>query len=244
MSGHDTCSCSERQPLSWLTLELFQLGELGGEKRLRVLAHLERCSCCRSCIQRIEADRERVLPALPAMPRRRAWWRSRRARTALVGAVAAAAVLLLLLALPRTPPPSTHPPRRLAAFKGGELAIGLVRERRGAVEQDPARFAPGDRFKVLVTAPSVDPPLAGQVVVFQSGSVFFPLPLASPLPDGNRRPLAGAFALSGAAPVIVCLAVGDRPADVSRKRLSRGRPSDLPESLDVVCVPLQPVRVR
>jgi len=243
MSAPLSCSCALHEPLSWLTIERYQLGELEGARRSEVAAHLEQCPCCRGCLEQIAAD-ARDLPPLPAAaPRPRRVWRSRPARLALFSAVAAAAaVVLVALLLPRvSPPPDRVPPRHLAGFKGGELALALVRERQGAIQHDPERFAPGDRFKVLVTAPPVDPPLHGRVVVFQAGGAFFPLQPVE-LSGGNREPLPGAFSLSGPGPALVCLAVGDRPEALRPARLSRPRPAALPADLELVCVPLRPAR--
>ena len=51
-------------PVSWLTLELYALGELSAEQAEEVRAHLETDPQSRACLARIQAD-ERYLPALP-----------------------------------------------------------------------------------------------------------------------------------------------------------------------------------
>jgi len=239
-----SCRCSRTQPLSWLTLELFQLGELAQDEQRRVSSHLDGCACCRSCLEQIRSD-ERALPPLPvslAREARRRWWRSGRGRLALTVAVATAAAVLLVLLLPRGPEqPGSSPPRRIASFKGGELSIGLVRERRGSVQADPSHFAAGDRFKVLVTCPPRERALRGDVVVYQQGAAHFPLPPASPVPCGNLRPLPGAFTLADEVPALVCLVIGDRAPD--RALLARAGAQRLGRApgLDTVCLPLLPV---
>jgi hypothetical protein len=228
-------SCSGT-PISWLALELYQLGELPDDRRREVDAHLEGCELCRACLEQIQQDRS-TLPALrlPAEggERRRGWlW-------ALAGAglaAAAAAVLLVLLPPTAIPPAGDLPPARIG-FKGGELALALVRERAGTIQHVPKTFAPGDRFKAEVTCSPAEGGLAAELVVFQGREVDFPLPPAAPLRCGNREPLAGAFGLAGPAPAVVCLVVqeGGRPPD--REALRRTGPRGLPGGR-AVCVKL------
>lgn len=224
-------------PISWLALELYQLGELPADRRREVDAHLEGCEVCRGCLEQIRQDRA-PLPALPLPAgergeRRRGW------RWALAGAglaAAAAAVLLVLLPPTAIPPAEDLPPARIG-FKGGELALALVRERAGTIQHAPKTFAPGDRFKAEVTCSPSEGGLAAELVVFQGHEVDFPLPTAAPLRCGNREPLAGAFRLAGPAPAVVCMVVqeGGRPPD--RQALRRTGPRGLPEGR-AVCVKL------
>jgi hypothetical protein len=232
-----SCRCLGRA-LSWLTLELYHAGDLPDHERRGVEAHLSECPCCRSCLERIETD-ERQLPPLPVpVPApRRGWWRSRRNRLMLAAAVASAAAVLVLAVLLRPPPPlGALPPSRVAGYKGGDLALALVRERRGEIQHHPTRFAPGDRFKALVTCPPTRPPLHGELVVYQDDGASFPLTPASPLACGNRIPLPGAFTLTSRASAVVCLVVGTSAPD---RRDLRAGPERL-GALDAVCVELAP----
>jgi hypothetical protein len=121
------------------------------------------------------------------------------------------------------------------SFKGGELALSLVRERKGAILHDPTTFAPKDRFKVLVTCAPGER-LLWDLMVIQGEERSFPLKPGGPLLCGNRQPLPGAFTITGRSPVVVCVVVGDRPLDRSRLSRVAGLP---PEG--VVCASLGPV---
>ncbi|MBM4321484.1 MAG: hypothetical protein FJ125_16460, partial [Deltaproteobacteria bacterium] len=105
------------QPLSWLRLERYHLGELDAGERRDIGEHLALCPACRACLERITGDR-RELPPLPlpltrsgpagvrawsvqparvpllSWPRRLAW------ASGLAGGALAAAALALLLLLP------------------------------------------------------------------------------------------------------------------------------------------------
>jgi len=237
--------------VSWLVLEQHALGELPGARRREVDAHLQGCEACRACFEQIRADAA-VLPELPALPElpvsvppaeeRASWWRRLRWGWALAGAgVAAAAVALLLAVLPpgALSPSGDLPPSRIG-FKGGELALALVRQRGGQIKHDPTTFSSRDRFKAEVTcAPGQR--LVGDLIVYQGRDRDFPLPPAAPLGCGNRAPLAGAFRITGAAPIIVCLVVeqGTRPLD--RAALRGTGPGALPEGRSV-CLRLTHVR--
>ena len=244
MSDHTQVACTG-EPVSWLDLELYVLGELPGDGEQEVESHLELCEVCRDCLELIRADRS-VLPQLPRLPElvhdqprdgdsghdhQGAWWRWLRWAVA-PAAVAAAAVLLALL-LPDDPT-VTLPPRRVA-IKGGQLALTLVRRRGEATSSQPRTFAPGDRFKVEVTCP-VGQALGWDVVLFQGTEAAFPFTPSGPLSCGNREPLASAFTITGATRADVCLVVGARPLD--RHVLARG-PQSLPPS--TVCLSLQPI---
>jgi hypothetical protein len=218
------------QPVSWLELERLHLGELGPEARARIQTHLESCPACRDCLTTIQVEAEPALPALvlPARPEARPWfsWRW------LAPGLAAAALLVWALWPIGSPTtdglPAGLPPGRVGV-KGAELGLDLVRERAGQILEAPSSFAPGDRFKALLTCPA--PATGGPgprvtLVAYQSGQAFFPLGETSgaPLPRcGNRVPLAGAFLLTGADPVAVCALVTDRP--LPRSELERGLPA-------------------
>jgi hypothetical protein len=101
-------------------------------------------------------------------------------------------------------------PRTSSGAKGGELALELVRVDTAGRQLDASRFAPDDRFKVLVTcAPGSETRAA--LVVFQDGETSLaiePQPLAA---CGNRRALEGAFQLRGG-PAEVCVVLSEATA--------------------------------
>jgi hypothetical protein len=221
------------EPISWLRLERYRLQELAVADAREIEQHLAACASCRECLAKVDAPLP--LPELPvrvpAPIRRPVWGRARFvAAASAITAAAAAAVLMLRSS------PGLEPPRRVLAIKGGELAIGLVRERAGAIAREPSQFAPGDRFKVLLTCP---PPLRPHVdvVVFQGEQAFFPLQPAELAACGNALALPGAFALDGAEDALVCAVVSDA-GPVDRAALSAGGVAALPALS--VCAPIAP----
>jgi hypothetical protein len=217
------------QPISWLKLERYRLGELSAEESRRIEAHLNECQACRASLESIRAD-ETALKPLPEAPPRAPGLRWVTAGAALAAAAALLVVLLVVdwhRAMPGVPPPKI-------AFKGGELSISLVRERQGAVLHDPETFTSGDRFKVQVTCPPAEE-ISWDLAVFQDEEAWFPYVPEEPLRCGNRVPLPGAFSLTGDSPATVCLIASTQPPD--RASLS---PGNLPP--DTVCVVLDPVR--
>jgi hypothetical protein len=188
---------SAREPVSWLRLEQQHLGELPAAEELS--------DADAACLAHIEADR-RALPPL-RLPERRpsriGWlWPS-------VG-LATATVLAVLVWRGADEEPSLR-----TGVKGGELAMVLVRERDGAIEEEPTTFAPGDRFKLLVTCAAADP-VHWDVVVTQGDARSYPLTPSGPLACGSRVALPGAFRLTGDAPVTVCLVVQGSPWERDR----------------------------
>lgn len=189
------------EPLSWLTLERYALGELSASARRDVEARLAASPEDRACLDSILQDTSE-LPPLPTSvvplksPRKPKTPLLVAASTAL--AVAAAALLLVRShAVPGS--------RRLyAGVKGGDVALALVSDRVG---RDPSQFSEGERFKLLLTCPPnfTEP---AKVLVFQGDQRFEPLPTERPA-CGNLVPWSGAFALSGDERVTVCVAWGD-----------------------------------
>jgi hypothetical protein len=225
------------EPISFLRLERYRLHELSAREERAVSEHLAGCAVCRTCLASIEEDV--VLAPLPVAAKppaqvaelielRGAAKRVRARRLmalsgSVTGALAlAAAALLMLRPKPEEPLTDGVRPARFGV-KGGDVALELVRQHRGALA-DPARFADGDSFKVLVTCP---PPLAPHfdVVVYQAGQAYFPLASGTLESCGNRQALAGAFTLDGAA-AVVCVAL-DAQQPPSRARLGQG-PDALP----------------
>jgi len=219
-------SACTAQPISWLKLEQYQLGELSADEMRRVEAHLKECEVCRASLESIQRD-EAVLKPLPEFTRRAPVWRWVTAGTAL----AAAAALLLVLFVADWKKAVPDVPGSKIGFKGGELAISLVRERQGAILHDPESFAPGDRFKLQVTCPPSEE-IFFNVVVFQDDGSSFPYVPGEPLVCGNRVPLPGAFSITGKSTAVVCLVASTQPFD--RASLSLG---DLPD--DTVCTILR-----
>ncbi len=207
-------SACTAQPISWLKLEQYRLGELSADEMRRVEAHLKECEVCRASLESIRQD-EAVPKPLPEVTRKVPWLRWVTAGAAL--AAAAALLLVLLVADWKRALPDV--PGSKIAFKGGELSISLVRERQGRILHDPESFAPGDRFKLQVTCPPSEE-IFWNVVVFQDDGSSFPYVPEEPLKCGNRVPLPGAFSITGKSAAIVCLVVSTGPLD--RGSLSLG----------------------
>jgi hypothetical protein len=200
------------EPISWLRLERYALE--GGSDRA-VGDHLARCAACARCLDEIRGDLVALppLPPLPPLavperrPARRRWW--------LAPAMAFAAAAMVALVLWRGgrggggPGPGPEPERReeVARVKGvGEVVLGVVRERGGAIRDDARTYAPGDRWKVVVTCP----PAASawiDVAVYDAGQIDHPLAPAR-IGCGNRVVVPGAFSITGDRANRVCVRIG------------------------------------
>jgi anti-sigma factor RsiW len=218
------------EPVSWLRLERYALGESGEADRGAIAEHLAACGACRACFERIEADAKADLPPLPA-PKR-----ARRDRVVRIGAAAGAALALAaaaILGVGRWNAPSAESSR--VRVKGDGVAFSLVRDDDQLIAEAGGVFRASDRFKALVTCP---PEMRARfdVVVFEGGGATFPLESPSDFACGNDVPLPGAFRITGSEPARVCLVWGDQPID--RAMLSHQRDeSALPRA---VCKVLQP----
>lgn len=213
------------EPLSWLTLERYALGELSSAARRDVEARLASSAEDRAVLESILQDTSELppLPALdvaspvialaPKVASKRAW--------AYASTVLAAAAALLLMTRNQALPPAT---RAYEGVKGGDVAIALLSDRTG---RDPTHFAQGERFKVLLTCPPAFHERA-RVLVFQGQERFEPLAQQPPA-CGNLVPWPGAFALTGSAPAHVCIAWGDDVNATSTRQLRK----------DAVCTTLQ-----
>jgi hypothetical protein len=213
-----------REPVSWLRLERYHLRELPPDERQKLAEHLCACPTCRAQLRQIEDD-ERTLPPLdlPAPARAAPRW-----RWLAFGAPILAAAVVLVLVLP---PASPERPAARVAWKGGELALALVREREGVVQADPDSYRDGDRFAVLLTLPPGEH--GWDLVVLQEDEASFPL-AGGTTSGGNRVPL-GAFVLTGPGDAAVCAVAGEeRP---TRERLRAEGVAALGEG--AVCVGLR-----
>ena len=227
------------EPVSWLRLERYALGELSGDEQRALVEHLSRCAMCRACSERIAHDAREVvyLPlvaAAPSAPR----VRSRRLNgagpwAALVGASLA---VWLMLRAPHAPPAA--PRMTVSSAKGGEVALTLVRRDAEGRLLEPRQFAAGDRFKLLLTCA---PPLQGRVRVqiYQAGEMYEPI-AEQVLPRcGNRLALSGAWQFDGREPLDVCAVFTER---LDASRLAQVRSADALAALDVphACARLDP----
>jgi hypothetical protein len=129
-------------------------------------------------------------------------------------AAAAAAAVALVVVRPR--------PRAddRVAIKGiGEVALELVRDRAGAISYDARRYAPGDRWKLVISCPpaAASPMLAIEVSVADGVTVDHPL-AATRIACGNRVVVPGAFTITGDRVNRVCarIAAVDGPPATER----------------------------
>jgi hypothetical protein len=196
------------EPISWPRLEQFAL-EPGDPA---IASHLAGCAVCRDCLDRIRGDAVALPPLVaPDVPVLSAWRRTwRRWWPAPVLAAAAAALALVVV----RPPPRADD---RVAIKGiGEVVLELVRERAGAISYDAHRYAPGDRWKLVISCPpdAAAPMLAIDVSVADGITVDHPL-AATRIACGNRVVVPGAFTVTGDRVNRVCAriaAIADRAA--------------------------------
>jgi len=228
------------EPVSWLALERFHLGELSAVEREAIARHVAGCAVCGACLVRIEADDALALPPLALTALASA--ASKRARRAPawmagLGALAAAAAVVLVLRRdgPRVAVPGSGP-GGAARIKGGDVTFALVRDDGQRFEESGGIFRDGDRFKAIVTCP-VSERGSFDLVVFDAGGASFPLEAARGLACGNDVPLPGAFRLTGRSRESVCLVWSDDGA-VDRARLSR---ADVGFASHASCKELSPV---
>lgn len=183
------------QPISWLALERYALGEGDPKLRATIREHLEQCPTCHDCFVAIENDSRRMPPLRAPAPRPRI---AAQLRWVLATAATAGALLLVW---------SLWPERKMTGIKGGRPTLELIREHDGEILRADA-FAAGDRFKVLLTCSSG---LSyADVAVIQGQEVSYPLP-ARRVHCGNRVHLPGAFALEGDA-ARICVVLSKKRA--------------------------------
>ncbi|MCA9536808.1 MAG: zf-HC2 domain-containing protein [Myxococcales bacterium] len=177
--------------------------------------------------------------------------RARWVLPATLGLAAAAAVALVVLR-PGTPQdpergitrvvPSDLPTERIGATdaalpRRSDLSLTLLRERDGAVVEDPSSFLLGDRFAVQLTC---RPGLEGQqrVAVYQAGEWSLPLPADDTVDCGNRVRVPGAFRLTEPTPADVCVLWGDAAEKAITAVGELGAPGALTEA---TCHRIEPV---
>ena len=215
------------EPISWLRLELFAQGAADATSARAIDHHVASCAACRSCLDEIRGDVVALpgLPASVAKPRRMRWWFA-------LPALAAAAIAILVVLRPHEPGVERS---NVAAIKGGgDLVLGLVRDRDGVIRDDVLTFAAGDRWKLVVTC---DPGAAAWIdlAVVEVGASTADHPLApARVACGNKVVIPGAFTLTGGKPNRVCVRVAP---DVAPPRAlpAPGQP-------DVACITVIPER--
>jgi hypothetical protein len=243
------------EAVSWLRLEQHRLGELTAADAAAVEAHLATCPACAACAAETS---EPFTFSLPNVVTREAFASGPRARTTSslrswraevsAGVVSAAAVAVAFVFLKQPAPvPGSRPSsvtfssrHTLSGSKGGDIAIELVRERRGDVVHGAHTFLAEDRWKVLVTCSAERVPF-WDVVVEDGGQASFPLSPSSPIACGNHVALPGAFQLSAVSTKRLCVLFSGDPVD--RRRFASGGSIDLDRDLaaeQAVCVTLRP----
>jgi hypothetical protein len=213
------------EPISWPRLERFAVDS--GDSA--IAAHIAACPACRQCLAQIRDDVVELRPLVlgvvgrdgpaarapaealepqPPDPARRSDRAPRRRWLApmFAAAAAAAAIVLLLVAVRR---PAAEVDGFAAPFgvKGvGEVTLALVRERGGAIELDARRYAPGDRWKVMLSCPPHATTVAIDVSVADGVTTDHPLAPAQ-VACGNRVVVPGAFTVTGTRANRVCATV-------------------------------------
>jgi hypothetical protein len=214
------------EPISWLRLERFHLGEVQGTERDAIAKHLAACPACAACLARIEDDDSRALPPLAvSRPARRSVLSLFPVRAAAaIGALAAGGALVLGLRGNGHRGELEQARNGANRVKGDAIAFTLVREDDERIAGTAGVYRDGDRFKAVVTCPP-GANVAFDVVVYDPGGASFPLEPARDLACGNEVPLPGAFRLTGDADETVCLAWGDAAA-VDRGTLAAHEPAE------------------
>lgn len=192
------------EPISWLRLEQFAT-----TRDPAIASHVAQCPACKHCLEEITADLVALPPLVgPEARPARTWWKW----AVPAFAMAAAALALIVVIRPRGEDSARED---VVVVKGvGEVVLGVVRERGGVIRQDVRSFAPGDRWKVVVTCP----PAASasvEVAVTEAGAAAADHPLMpATIACGNRIVIPGAFFLTGTNKNRVCATVtspgGDR----------------------------------
>jgi hypothetical protein len=237
-------------PISWLRLERYHIGEISADEKKAIDEHVTACAACAASLARIVED---VAPLAPLRLREEKDAKGREEKDAeksgkseksdparvhflrralpIVGTLAAAAAILFVLGKnPGGGEPIVEGPR----VKGDGTSFALVRDDEALIEEAGGSFHDGDRFKVTVTcAPGAHPHF--DLVVWDADGASFPLHPANDLACGNRVALPGAFRVTGASRMTVCLLASDAGA-IDRERVKReglaAMPKDACKTLD------------
>ncbi len=212
------------EPISWLRIERYVLGELPEGEAHDVRDHLGACPVCRACAD--DARLPRAMPKLPALtPRPRApkpspWPR----RVALVTSTLAAAAAVVFAVWPRGQgdPVAPRPDIRV---RGGDVALVVLREHLGEVVENPEVFGAPDRFRVAITCPPGHDTHA-RVFVVQGDEAALALETGADFRCGNRVALDGAFRITGGGEAHVCVVFADPPPLIEGAALARWLTSD------------------
>jgi hypothetical protein len=192
------------EPVSWLKLER----HAAGQSDAAIASHVAACPACKHCLDEIQSDIVALPPLAVPAPRRRSWW----PRLVPAMALAAAAVIVLVLWRGRTE--QTPVREDVVMVKGiGEVVLSVVRERGGVVRNDVRSFAPGDRWKVIVTCPPAASATV-DVTVTEQGATRADRPLVpATIACGNAVVLPGAFTVTGRYPNRVCARVSSEQGE-------------------------------
>jgi hypothetical protein len=218
---------------SWLVLEQYHLNELPADRQQSVSLHLADCSVCKEHMEYIE-NYSFPLKPLPAVPDGSLYSRIKDLVAFKTAAWAFAGMTLLMgFVFVYFADNSTAVYSRHMQYKGGDFAMTLVRNRGGAISENPEKYLDGDLFSIQVTCPEAGR-VSVDVVVFQGDEIFFPLK-SGRITCGNRISLPSGFKLSGQRETTVCVVVGKLPPHYAI--ISNGMAA-LPES--TVCSTLKP----
>jgi len=203
------------EPISWPRLERFAVDAADPA----IAAHLAACTACRQCLAQIRDDVVELPPLVLGVVRRdgpaarehadelapRRPDRARRRWLAPVFASAAAALVLIVII--RRPAPERDGFAAPVGIKGlGDVTLALVRERAGTIQLDARRYAPGDRWKVMLSCPPHATTVAIDVSVADGVTTDHPL-AATQVACGNRVVLPGAFTVTGTRANRVCATI-------------------------------------
>ncbi|MFT3843229.1 MAG: zf-HC2 domain-containing protein [Myxococcaceae bacterium] len=210
------------EPISWLRLEQYQLGQLPQIERAGIAEHLLACGACRACLDSIKADASELPPLWGrAESAQRSGVRDSPARTSnvvplrrkLVAFAALAAAACLAAVIVSQLPVITH------VKGGGTVALTLSREDGAEITKDGV-FRDGDAFKAFATC-APQSKWYFDLVVYDASGASFPVATPGELACGNLAPIQGAFHFTGHDEETVCLVWSERAPDraVLRKGL-------------------------
>lgn len=204
-------------PISWLRLESYAIDK----RDASVAKHLAECPACSACFAKI-SDVELPRLVIPATKPKRSWfwW--------VAPAMAAAAAAIVLLVIVRREP--ALPPNVTTIKGGGQVVLGVVRERSGSIRRDVTTFAAGDRWKLTLTC-AVDHALWVDVAVIDPKTVDHPLAPAE-MSCGNEVVVPGAFELTGREANVVCVVLDPDAAPP--------RTTPVPGTPGTACITLTP----